>query len=313
MIKTDTEILEFVENKFNGEERLKLKRIHTGGINNHKGNNYESIVASIKITKLAAKYEPKEYDNIIISAQELSFVDDLCIFNNIDNIKLNYQIKNSISFGANWSSQHQKRFDMQTKIDQNLYGYESNKQVLIVSNKEIHYKNKDKLHDVGLNNYLSEYIPFTNDILELARTLPDFRKALNKISTNDNLSTIEYVFTMIKSVWENSRLDTQHYLSDLISKVKYQSKPDYVIDTIPSEHIPDWLIDIRKHIKGLQINIEKGIVLLNIGSFTVTLGKSPTKPAKLDKMLNEKPINSSDIISLLMTESFSDNKEQANG
>ncbi len=300
MDKLEQKTIDFVASKLGQDAAIKLKNMHMGGLNNYKGNYYEILVTSIKATEFAASHAPKELHNIIFTAQEMGFVDDLTIYDITNNIKLNYQIKNSSGNTAKWSKKHSANFSNQSKIDEILHGYKQNQQIIICSDKKTFEYNRFQLNKEKAKNFYAEYIPCSQDILELIEYTPNLRKALNQISVNSNLATINYVFTVIGSVINSTNLTTKQYLSDIIIKAKYISKPDYFIDELPANHPPDWLIELCEHIKGLKIYLEKGLVILEIRQLKISLGKNPTKPVNLDKIVKQGKISITNIISLLM-------------
>jgi hypothetical protein len=107
------DLVEFVHDSYGPEVAEKLRRIRTGGDNNQKGGLYEDFFAVARICAIAAHEE--QLDQFEISSQELAFVDDLCIRDNSQKLKTNYQAKNSFGSAADWTDEIEERFRLQSR------------------------------------------------------------------------------------------------------------------------------------------------------------------------------------------------------
>ena len=66
----------FVEKELGKPVLLNLQHIHTGGINNQKGRDYEDFFQLFKAFELAS--QDIDHSKHLLSCQELAFIDDIC-------------------------------------------------------------------------------------------------------------------------------------------------------------------------------------------------------------------------------------------
>ena len=105
----------FVEKELGKPVLLNLQHIHTGGINNQKGRDYEDFFQLFKAFELAS--QDIDHSKHLLSCQELAFIDDICYWDLEKSVKHNFQAKNSSGSAADWTSEITTRCERQTIID----------------------------------------------------------------------------------------------------------------------------------------------------------------------------------------------------
>lgn len=277
------DVYEYVCNNFGQAEGTKLKHIGTGGNNNFKGSEYEATLAAIKICQTASDHRNENLYEILISAQEESFVDDLCVINKLTNKKTNFQAKNSEGSAASWTEEMQSRFSMQKKIDEDLHGYSDNQQILVVSSLDKHRENTKKIPSENKKFFVSEYIPYESNRFDLFREYPDLCAALHGISEKKTHSDLDYVYSLVISAWANSRKKSSQTVGDLIEAAKVLGKPDWIVVGDSDRSIPAWLNNACATFPGFDIRVESGrfIVVLNSG-LSIDVGRDPVKPHDIE-------------------------------
>ncbi|ELY2854878.1 hypothetical protein SMC92_001904 [Cronobacter dublinensis] len=276
-------VYEFVCSNFGQDEGTRLKHIGTGGNNNFKGSEYEATLAAIKICQAASEHRNDNLDEILISAQEESFVDDLCVINKLTRVKTNFQAKNSDGSAASWTDEMQSRFSMQKKIDEELHGYSDNQQILVVSSVDKHNQNTTKIPAESRGFFFSEYIPYEYNRFDLFREYPDLRTALHRISEKNTHSDLDYVYSLVISAWANSRKKSSQTIGDLIGAAKALGRPNWIVVGDSDRSIPAWLNNACATFPGFDIHVESGrfIVVLDSG-FSIDVGKDPIKPHDIE-------------------------------
>lgn len=126
------DLFQFVETEYGVEAAANMKNIHIGGSNNQKGSLFEQYFAICKICEIASSYQ-EQLSNVVVSAQEVGFVDDFCVRYNASKTKINYQAKNSAGAPADWTLEKTTKFMRQHLIDISFHKFASSSQVLLVS------------------------------------------------------------------------------------------------------------------------------------------------------------------------------------
>lgn len=126
------DLFQFVETEYGVEAAANMKNIHIGGSNNQKGSLFEQYFAICKICEIASSYQ-EQLSNVVVSAQEVGFVDDFCVRYNASKTKINYQAKNSAGAPADWTLETTTKFMRQHLIDISFHKFASSSQVLLVS------------------------------------------------------------------------------------------------------------------------------------------------------------------------------------
>ena len=83
----------FVEKELGKPVLLNLQHIHTGGINNQKGRDYEDFFQLFKAFELAS--QNIDHSKHLLRCQEMAFIDDICYWDLENSVKHNFQAKNS--------------------------------------------------------------------------------------------------------------------------------------------------------------------------------------------------------------------------
>ncbi|WHS98820.1 MAG: hypothetical protein LZT29_01776 [Pantoea stewartii] len=278
-------VYDYVCQTFGEEKGATLKRIQTGGNNNFKGSEYEATLAAIKICINAAEHHAQDLDRVKIAIQETAFVDDLCIINDLLGFKYNFQAKNSDGSAASWTDTMHDRFCMQKQIDNELFGYPDNQQILVVSNEAKKVENETKIHEDYRDFFISEYVPYEENKIDLIRNYLPLQQALQTISGKTNASHLDYVYSLIVSAWANSPKKGLQTIGDLIGSAKAIGKPDWILTNIPPRAVPEWLNDACFPFPGFSVRVESGHVIVSSAvGIEIDLGKNPVKPVGIDEI-----------------------------
>ncbi|GAB2788271.1 hypothetical protein GCM10027040_13090 [Halomonas shantousis] len=226
----NTGVLSFVEDTWGAEDVRRIKNVRQGGDNNDKGGRYEASFAAY----LIAKYESAGVGNqTLISAQEVAWVDDLCV-RTADQRKINYQAKNSSGDSADWTADIQERFEKQKTIDESYHGAVSSRQVLLVSDEVKHSKNKEKIPDEMVDFATCEFYPYferpTHALLEHDPTFD----AVAALCEDPMLDNMEIALKSIMGQWANHPGAEPVLVGDLIADAKSEIKPN-IFKTLDTE------------------------------------------------------------------------------
>lgn len=303
-------IRRFVEDNFGTEYKNKLENIGKGGENNAKGNCYEAHLVYVKICEISANHILDDLDAISISTQTESFVDDLCIKNNITSTKFNYQAKNSSLQAAVWSDEQKDRFCKQKIIDLNFWNFSQSKNIFVVSSKDKHIKNQQKIQATNEPDFLSEFIPDCKTTYELRRSHPILAEALKKITAIKEPNAYDTVLRSIAGAWAAVDQSKEHSLGDLLGVAK-ETIPDFIVDKIEVREIPSWLINFCDSLPNVKIKITSGIIFVILKELEIYLGRNPVISDEIKKLSNDDNAQPIDRIQAVMNLSTTAINERA--
>lgn len=281
----DTEICEFVDQRFGTEETKKMLNIRKGGDNNEKGNKFEQYYSVSFIIETIAK-TPDDISEITVSSQELGFVDDFIVRNNKISRKINYQAKNSSGSAADWTDEMHNRFAMQDSIDLEFHKYESATQVLLVSSEQKHIDNKEKIKLLNNPSFSSEFFPYENSVNQLINTSQQTRNALEKICGQKSLSKLDFGFKVMLGAWEGS--SGERTISDVFQQAKSMAHPD-IFKPLTSTKVPDWLTNKINSLNNIDLVVESTNFSVHYNGFEVDIYHELPEPpeSELSKIINE--------------------------
>ena len=265
----------YVEQRFGKTQATKLANIRRGGDNNSKGASFENYYAAAKVCEIAANQV--ELDDFVLSAQELAFVDDLCLRRRSVAHKENYQAKNSDGNAAAWDADMEARFRMQMQIDEEFHNAQSNRQVLLVSCPTMAAANDGKIPGDLKANCFSEFFPYDPAATRLLYACPELRRHLEAICNTDNLAMLDVAFRCVVSAWMCE--GGERSVGDVIGRAKADSKPNVFRESLEARPgVPDWLHRLCLAFHGLEARVEFGNFKVGYNGFEVGLGCNPTEP-----------------------------------
>lgn len=214
---------DFISKTFGDEVLNKIKNIHRGGHNANKGQAYEEQFVLSKVLELASsKYGSWSFH--IISRQNLDFFDDICHFDQSENIKYNYQAKNSSLGSANWNHEHSERARYQIEIDFDYHKVRSSKNYLVVPDKEKQMNNLDLIPD-DLKKYCdSIYFPYSSDKLDKQY----FEPHLSKMTKSSYPDDQDYALNVLRGALSNNI--TPSSIKDIFRRMESQTYPNPFIN-----------------------------------------------------------------------------------
>ncbi|NCA90194.1 MAG: hypothetical protein EOM92_15170 [Gammaproteobacteria bacterium] len=265
----ETEAIEaFVEQQFGGDAVIQLRSIRTGGDNNQKGGVYENFFAVAKICEIVASED--NLADFTLSAQEFSYVDDLCLRQRSNNTKTNYQAKNSSGDAARWTPTHAERFARQTVIDRDFHRVDTSNQVLVVSCPSMAEANRHKISQCGRASFRCEYFPYFPASVQLIFGEDTVRENLKVICGSDDVSTANAVFTLLLGVWHSAQAAAR--LDDLVRQARHISKPDLFLGLDPTPGPPPpWLTGLCSQYAGLELHIEAGRYVVTYRGLSIAM------------------------------------------
>ncbi len=209
--------LKEVEEKFGGAVAAYLKNKHKGGKNNEKGSGYESNFAIFQLSNLFCQVLTLKND-IHISTQTLTFVDDLVVINRNLNSSHSYQLKNTKSI--TWDrGKHPIEIDFKYhhQLDKDK-GIEDSNTILTVSCPELY----DSLNQCIPNSIASHTtcMLFENEPLNVSLAKEsDLKKSLVRICSHSEPDKLTQLHTIMKGVWENQK-GQYTSVSDFIANIR---------------------------------------------------------------------------------------------
>ena len=165
------DIIAFVRSTYGQDASIKLQNIHQGGLNNEKGRDYENQFLLYKTFEIANKYS-HDCKNQVIASQTIGFVDDICHIDYEENVKYNFQAKNSSGEASKWTEDISDRFRKQREIDSNIFKVNSTENCLLVSDKTKTLENEEKIPDDLRSKDTCKYFKFHSNIYELVNNTP---------------------------------------------------------------------------------------------------------------------------------------------
>lgn len=265
------EIRQYVTDKFGPSKATQLANIHTGGQNNTKGSDYENFFTIHKILEIAYKYK-QNLNAHHIQNQCYGFVDDVCHMDYHRKHKHNYQLKNSSSTAANWTSDLEDRFFMQASIDREVSGYSCSYNYLVVPSASKQAENTRNIQcstQLDISKCHCIYFPSYSTILELTQDsqIKQFLEAL--IKPNASLSDMDYAIRILLGTLKSNT--KTHTLDEFFKLAGTESHPNPFIqlDCINTKtklktHIQQFL---DNHFNNLDYQVQYGKVFIHISGF----------------------------------------------
>jgi hypothetical protein len=248
---------EYVERKWGSGVVAKLKSIRRGGNNSAKGTDYENQYAVYRICLLAAFEESAAA--VRISAQEVAFVDDLCIRHDNVGRKINFQLKNSSGVAADFTSDLAERFRRQLLLDLEHHGFRESEQVLLVSCEVKAAENASAIPDDLAAVARSEYFPYCARSLDLMQSIPRFRLALERLCQSSDLSVLDTAYRVLLGAWiSESRMRS---VAEIMECARGMVRPN--LFPLGLVQVPDWLQSLCASLAGVS-------VFGNAGRYVVT-------------------------------------------
>lgn len=284
--QSNNKIRQYVKNKFGASKATKLTNIHTGGQNNTKGSDYENFFTIHKILEIAHEHK-QNLKAHQVQNQCYGFVDDVCHIDYQRKHKHNYQLKNSSSTAANWTSDLEERFFIQASIDQELSGYLCSYNYLVVPSASKQAENTNGIQCstlLDLSKCHCIFFPNYSTILELIQDTQtkQFLEAL--IKPNASLADMDYSIRILLGILKSNA--KTHTLEDFFNLAGTNSHPNPFIQldfvnkkTKLNTHVQHFL---DNHFKGLDYQVQYGKVFIYIGGFRTEV---PLKT--LNKLTNE--------------------------
>lgn len=281
-------IYDYVEDKWGKGVKDNLQNIRKGGDNNAKGTAYEHSYAIYKSCSIAAS--GANLDAYLISAQEVAFVDDLCIRFGSGEEKTNYQAKNSSGTAADFTDDMRERFEKQAIIDQEHHGFRNSKQVLLVSDQNKAEENQSSINTLNLTNVECEYFPYFPGCATLLLGCEKLREYLGVICQSQNLSVFDGAYRVLLGVW-TSEADAIS-VANLFRKAREIARPNLLAGIGYHEvTVPAWLKDLCGRFPGVEVRVEAGRHVVSYSGLEATLNTdmaapSPEKVAEVGTVLD---------------------------
>ncbi|EIC24001.1 hypothetical protein [Thiorhodovibrio frisius] len=279
------DLVEFVENRFGVKCAGSLGRIRVGGDSNQKGGLYEDFFAVSLSCSLAS--QEQELEQYQIAAQEVAFVDDLCIRDYSRNTKTNYQAKNSSGKAAQWTPHIERMFRYQRRIDEEFFKFEKSVQVLLVSCKEIASANSQKIPADARDGFRSEFFPYKASSTQLILEHEELRGNLEKICDSTEPADIDSAFRILLGVWRSDQ--DPMTVQELFLRARKESKPDLFQGMLKREAcVPQWLEEKCQELKGISVRLGTGRCLVVFNGFEVSFPLSAPTPEmrELDEIVS---------------------------
>lgn len=274
--KTKQDFENFVENHLGADKLKQLKNIHQGGINNSKGAQYEQHYLLFKTFEIANNTNldlSKQY----LKTQFCGFVDDIVYFDRQNNIKYNYQAKNSDGKTADWSNEQEQRFTQQIKIDLNFFRFDNSYCYLLVSDINKANINKTKITH---SNFDCEFFPYYKNLVELLEYTPFKEYVDNLIEPNATPADRNYATSLILGILSSNELGS---IQDIFENAQSEAHPNPFIKFRQSNQImPDWLIKSFENLKQhIQYELHYGrlkVKFKQVLEISVDLNTLPNQP-----------------------------------
>ena len=257
-------IIDFVSNTYGKDVVKNLKNIHQGGTNNQKGRDYENYYQLYRVFQTAANddYDCKKH---VIETQQIGFVDDICHIDYENQIKYNYQAKNSSGAAADWTDEISERFRKQRAIDASCFGVSSTKNYLLVSDESKATKNIGKIPQDLKHHDTCEYFEAHLNTLSLIEKT-DISTYIEKLTGKSSDATTDYVCSLVLGILQSGNYNT---IDDVFSKAELEAHPNPFIKfrkPIKNHVIPDWMTQILtkySHCARYSLEYETLILCIN--------------------------------------------------
>jgi hypothetical protein len=266
------DIYEYVENKWGSSAEKNLHNIRQGGDNNEKGSEYEKSYAVYKFCSIAA--HNINLDDHVISAQDVAFVDDLCVRVGSNELKTNYQAKNSSGAAADFTSEMCERFIKQSIIDKEHFGFENSKQVLLVSCEIKAVENRISIPKE--REFECEYFPYFVGSTALILGFENLRRSLTIICRSENPSLFDSAYRILLGVWSSEQAAIS--VADLFRKARGICRPNLFAGLEPEATVPDWLKGLCDRFPKVSVRVESGRYVVGCSGLDVSLGADVVAP-----------------------------------
>lgn len=284
-IKQDFE--NFVENNLGTDKLKQLKNIHQGGINNSKGTQYEQYYLLFKIFEIANN-PTLDLSKQYLKTQVYGFVDDIVYFDHHNNIKHNYQAKNSDGKTSDWTDEHEQRFAQQIKIDLDFFKYQNSYCYLLVSNINKANVNKDKITHT---NFSCEFFPYYKNLVELLEYEPFKTYVDGLIGLNPTHADRHFATSLILGMLSNDKLGS---VKNIFENAQSEAYPNpFVKFGQSNQTMPNWLV---KGLEGLKQHIQYE---LHYGRLKVKFNQGLELSVDVDMLLSHPPIQNLNIETLI--------------
>lgn len=232
----------FVEKELGKPVLLNLQHIHTGGINNQKGRDYEDFFQLFKAFELAS--QNIDHSKHLLSCQELAFIDDICYWDLEKSVKHNFQAKNSSGSAADWTSEITTRCERQTIIDTKFHKIQESRNYLLVSCERKKENNLQKIPVSlqPLNTCI--FFPYFKNLVELLdqTELKYYIELL--IESNDN-TQVDYAAMLILGVLKaGTSQDIKSIFEQACSNAHPNPFKKFRKEEATGQEIPDWIKQI---------------------------------------------------------------------
>lgn len=269
-------VADYVKQKYGANVADRLGRINIGGLSNQKGTEFENHYAVVKICSIAANQD--NLDKYTISTQEEAFVDDLCIRDNENFCKTNYQAKNSAGAPADWTADTTSRFQMQKDIDEHVHQFPVNRQVLLVSDAKKAAANDGKIPDQMRQYCSSEHYHYEPTPTRLIMGDSALRQDLSSICQTNTIDMLTYAFQLVLSAWVSDGT-RQRSVGDLIGEANAMAHPEIFAKHMPYRGpVPPWLTEKCYAFPGMEARVEFGAFVVSFAGFEASLGSNPREP-----------------------------------
>lgn len=296
------DIHQYVEQEFGAEAIKKLQNIRVGGDNNRKGATFEDFFAVAQMIELAAS--TPDLDDFVFSAQELAFVDDLCIRQISSRTKTNYQAKNSSNQSADWTPDIEQRFTWQLQVDRNVHYFPASFQVLLVSSPDKAASNQRKIPVANRSSFSSEYFPYHTAPPELILSHTRLRDSLEVLCQSRDLSLADSAFRIVLGIWCSEQATIT--LQDVFSRAREISRPDLFSGLLRTPlMLPAWLTAKCGQFPNVTARVERGRFIVSYKGLDVALPAGTDTPAS---SLLESLHSLEDFLNFLMTSAIAEIK-----
>ena len=291
------DIIAFVRSTYGQDASKKLQNIHQGGLNNEKGRDYENQFLLYKTFEIANKY-PHDCKNQVIASQNIGFVDDICHIDYEENVKYNFQAKNSSGEASKWTEDISDRFRKQREIDSNIFKVNSTKNCLLVSDKTKTLENEEKIPDDLRSKDTCKYFKFHSNIYELVNNTNLYQYVANLIE-NPSSNECDYAVTLINGSLQAGKHKT---VSDIFKQAESDANPNpFIKFRTSTPQIPSWVQQIltsNSHCVTYSLNYDKLILTIN-RMFEVTCSLQSLKETPNSIVDDVKNIQ--DLVSLMLS------------
>lgn len=256
----------FIKEKWGDEDVARIARVRTGGNNNDKGAKYEDRFAVYLIARHAAEGGGSD---VRVSAQELAWVDDLCVRIGSQQ-KINYQAKHSSTNAADWGSDMAERFAKQQVIDVDYHGIDKATQILLVSSEDTHLKNIKKIPGNMAGYAACEFYPFADPATHILFDHGPTFNAFADLCAEPNLDDMQTAMKAIMAEWANRPAATPVAVSDLVEAAKRDARPS-VFKELDGPEPPEWLYNIVAPFTSASIKVQSGGFVVTFQGLSVRL------------------------------------------